>query len=90
MTVNAIAYEPWLKEVEEALASINMPMSDWQKLWAFDFRREFNAGTTASGAAMKANQYWWMQQNKAIGQDCRKTPNCWLPGNHQGECKPCC
>jgi len=56
--VNAIAYEPWLKEVEEALASLNMPMSDWQKSWAFDFRREFAAGTTANDAAMKANRYW--------------------------------
>lgn len=74
MTVTNTAYESWLKEVEEALSSINMPMGDWQKSWGFDFRHEFEVGTTANDAAMKANQYWWQQQNKALGQDCRKTP----------------
>jgi hypothetical protein len=39
-------------------------------------------------AAMKANRFWWTRQNKAIGQDCRKTPDCWLPRNHQGEWSP--
>lgn len=89
MTVTVATYKSWLARAEEALASINMPMNDWQKLWAFDFRREFDAGTPASDAAMKANRYWWMQQNKAIGQDCRKTESCWLPRNHQGGCEPC-
>jgi hypothetical protein len=88
MTVTYAAYESWLKEVEEALSSINMPMEDWQKIWAFDFRREFDAQATANEAAMRANQYWWQQQNKAIGQDCHKTANCWLPRDHQGECQP--
>ena len=88
MTVTSTAYKSWLKEVEEALSSINMPMDDWQKSWGFDFRHEFEVGTTANDAAMKANQYWWQLQNKAIGQDCRKTPNCWLPRNHQGGCQP--
>ncbi len=88
MTVTSTAYETWLKEVEEALSSINMPMEDWQKIWAFDFRREFEVQTTAKDAAMRANQYWWHQQNKAIGQDCRQTLNCWLPRNHQGACEP--
>jgi hypothetical protein len=82
------AYDSWLKEVEDALSSINMPMEDWQTIWSFDFRTEFEAQTTPKDAAMKANQYWWRQQNKAIDQDCRKTPNCWLPRNHQGECEP--
>ena len=84
-----VRFELWLKEVEEALASINMPLNDWQKLWAFDFRGELDAGTIAIDAAKKANYYWWKHQNKAIGQDCRKTPNCWLPRDHQGECQPC-
>ena len=88
MTATSTAYELWLKEVEEALSSINMPMDDWQKIWEFDLRREFEVGTTANDTAMKANQYWWQQQNKAIGQDCRKTANCWLPRNHQGNCEP--
>jgi hypothetical protein len=88
MTVTSTAYESWLKEVEEALASINMPMDEWQKIWAFDFRHEFETQVAARDAAMKASQAWWRQQNKAIGQDCRKTLNCWLPRGHQGECQP--
>ena len=65
-----------------------MNMDDWQVRWPFDFAGEHKAGTAASDAAMKANRFWWTRQNKAIGQDCRGTPDCWLPRNHQGECKP--
>jgi hypothetical protein len=83
-----VTYESWLKEVNEALASINMPMADWQSRWTFDFSREFSGGTSANDAAVKANKFWWHEQNKAIGQDCRKTPNCWLPRNHQDKCQP--
>jgi hypothetical protein len=89
MTVTATAYELWLKEVEEALSSINMPLNDWRRIWAFDFQHEFEVGTAANDAAMKANRYWWQNQNKAIGQDCPKTPTCWLPRDHQGDCEPC-
>jgi hypothetical protein len=49
------SYEAWCKEVQEALVSINMPLEEWRKSWAFDFRAEFNAGTTANDVAMKAN-----------------------------------
>ncbi len=90
MTMKAATYESWLKEVENALSSINMPMDDWQKIWAFDFRKEFDAGTSADVGALKANRFWWYQQNKAINQNCLKASNCWLPRNHQGECEPCC
>jgi hypothetical protein len=83
-----VTYESWLKEVKEALDSINMPMADWQSQWAFDFSREFSAGMSANDAAKKANRFWWLHQNKAIGQDCRKTVNCWLPRNHQDDCQP--
>ena len=89
MTVTTGTYESWLKEVEAALASINMAMGDWQKTWAFDFRKEFAAGTSANEGAVKANRFWWYQQNKTINQECEKTPNCWLPRNHQGDCEPC-
>jgi hypothetical protein len=40
MTMTA-SYEAWLEEVEQALASINRPMEEWQRPWAFDFPREF-------------------------------------------------
>lgn len=87
MTVTA-AYEAWLGDVKTALSSINMPLDDWQETWPFDFRKEFESGTSTSDAAMKANRFWWHRQNVAMNQDCRLTPNCWLPRNHQGECQP--
>jgi hypothetical protein len=88
VTMTAAAYESWLKEVDDALRSIGMPRADWQSIWAFDFSREFEAGTAAATAAAKANRFWWKRQNEALGQGCLKMTNCWLPQNHQGECEP--
>ena len=64
-----------------------MSMNDWQGNWLFDLRAEYDAGTKAD-AAMKANRFWWHEQNKALKQDCRATPDCWLPRGHQGVCQP--
>ena len=65
-----------------------MRIEDWQANWPFDFTAEFNAGTTPDDAARKANRFWWREQNKSLEQDCHRTPGCWLPKGHQGECKP--
>lgn len=81
-----MVYDEWLGQVQTALASINMPFGDWQKVWNFDFRREFEAGNEPIITAEKANRFWWYQQNKAIGQHCKKTVGCWLPDRHHGEC----
>jgi hypothetical protein len=81
-------YEQWLSQVRQALDSINMPMDDWQRTWPFAFRDEHAQGTSPNDAAMKANRYWWHEQNKSLKQDCRLTPDCWLPRGHQGECQP--
>lgn len=81
-------YETWLDRVRTALNSINMAMEDWQQSWPFDFAKAFKAGVEPNTAAEKANRFWWHQQNKTLDQDCRKTPNCWLPRNHQDECQP--
>jgi hypothetical protein len=81
-------YTTWLSDVRTALASINMPMDQWQNAWRFDFEREYTAGTDANVAAERANRYWWHEQNKSIGQNCLRTPNCWLPRNHSGDCQP--
>lgn len=81
-------YESWLIKVREALANINMPLEDWQRLWKFDFEREYKAETLPDAAAMKANRYWWHEQNISLRQDCQKIQNCWLPRRHQGECQP--
>ena len=74
-------------EMNDVLKSLNMQMQDWQSIWVFDFPSEFDAGTTATDAAMKANMFWWHRQNQALGQDCRITANCWLPRNHKGSCE---
>src|ERR1700691_5439036 len=84
----ADAYEVWIGDVQQALGAINMSMDDWQSLWSFDFQAEYKAGTKADDAAMKANRFWWHEQNKSLKQDCRLTPNCWLPRGHQGPCQP--
>lgn len=77
------SYEAWFKNVRDALSSINMPLEEWQKTWAFDFQAEFNAGANANDAAMKANRFWWQEQNKAMHRDCRLSKDCWLPRGHQ-------
>jgi len=83
-----LTYEIWLRNVADALNSINMPIDDWQAIWPFDFRGAFDAGSSADDAARKANQFWWKRQNKTLEQECQKTSGCWLPRNHQGECEP--
>jgi len=81
-------YNDWIEEVNAALRSINMSMNDWQPRWPFDFGAEYKAGTKADDAAMKANRFWWFEQNKSLQQNCHVTPNCWLPSGHQGTCQP--
>ena len=81
------AYKTWLTEVQGILRSINMPFDAWQAIWQFDFHREFEASTKPDDAAMKANRFWWHEQNKSLKQDCQQTPNCWLPRGHRGACR---
>jgi hypothetical protein len=59
LPVSGVSFDGWLTEVRSALDSINMPMDDWHGSWLFDFRREFDAGTAAGDAAVKANKFWW-------------------------------
>jgi len=65
----ATQYETWLRDVCEALQSINMPMDDWQRAWHFDFEREYRSGIDPSTAAANANRYWWHEQNKSLGSN---------------------
>jgi hypothetical protein len=88
MLMPSPTYEVWLDQVREALRSINMQMENWQPVWEFDFSREHDAGTAPDEAAMKANRFWWHQQNKSLNKDCPRTPGCWLPRSHQGGCQP--
>jgi hypothetical protein len=84
----ADAYGAWLDKVRDALRSINMSMEDWQPVWVFDFRAQYEEGILPNDAAERANRFWWHKQNQSLEQDCRLTPNCWLPRGHQGECQP--
>lgn len=81
-------YDIWLGRVRDALRLINMHIEDWQGVWPFDFSAEYEAGTSPDDAAMKANRYWWREQNKSMMRHCQTTPGCWLPQGHQGECEP--
>jgi hypothetical protein len=81
-------YEVWLDQVREALRCINMQMEDWQPVFAFNFSAAHNAGLTPDEAALKANRFWWYEQNQSLKTDCRRTPRCWLPQGHQGACQP--
>ncbi|HZP62570.1 MAG TPA: hypothetical protein VFB28_04070 [Terriglobales bacterium] len=85
----ADSYDVWLDQVRYALRSINMSMDDWQPVWRFDFPGEHDKGTDPHAAAMKANRFWWREQNRSLNKDCQKTPGCWLPEGHQDECQPC-
>ena len=60
MSIASTEYESWLNHVTELLSSINMPMDDWQKVWPFDFRHEFDLRRSAEEAASKANRFWWL------------------------------
>jgi len=82
-----VTYEVWLAEVQASLRAINMPLDEWQQSWHFDFTAEHAAGTSPEDAAANANRFWWREQNRALNQDCRNTPNCWLPRGHPGECQ---
>src|SRR5271157_5696714 len=70
MPVHASSYDVWLAKVREALDSINMRMEDWQAVSAFDFEREFAAGAFPDDAALRANRFWWLEQNRKINQAC--------------------
>jgi len=81
-------YESWLDKVADALRSINMNMGDWQPVWPYDFKSEYDAGTAPDAVAMKANRFWWREQNRSLKRACEKIPGCWLPRGHQGDCQP--
>ena len=81
-------YEAWLNQVRNALNAINMPIEDWQEAWAFDFRAEYRSGATPGYTARRVNRFWWRNQNLALRQNCTRTPDCWLPREHQGKCEP--
>jgi hypothetical protein len=69
MSTNAGSCADLSIEVRKALDSINMPMDTWHAVWPFDFASEFADGTAPGVTALKANRFWWRQQNQRIDQD---------------------
>jgi hypothetical protein len=69
------SHEEWLKDVQTALRSINLPFDDWHNRWQFNFEQEFRAGVKADDAAMKANRFWWHETEQVaptgVPQDAR-------------------
>jgi hypothetical protein len=80
-------FQAWLREVQTALDSFGMPLKAWQAKWQFDFHSEYKSGTPISLTAERANRFWWQQQNRAIGEQCRDCQDCWLPVDHDGRCQ---
>ena len=80
-------YDAWLRDVQAELRSIGMGVEEWQRYWQFDFYSEFKAGTQVKRTAVKANRFWWWNQNRVLGEECRVSPYCWLPDDHQGRCQ---
>lgn len=54
-------YSTWLDEVRATLASMHMEMEAWRNNWAYDFRKDYDAGVSARDAAMHARRFWWQE-----------------------------
>jgi hypothetical protein len=80
-------FPAWLREVQTVLDSSGMPLKPWQARWQFNFQLEYQLRMTPRRAAEKANRFWWQQQNRAIGEQCRDCKDCWLPVDHNGRCQ---
>ena len=87
MEASLAPFDAWLLELKSTLDSINMPLDTWQAVTPFDFSRELKSGISANVAALKANRFWWRNQNQRINQECHLTPNCRLPCGHAGTCE---
>lgn len=54
-------YGTWLVEVRTVLAAMQMEMANCQDNWEFDFRKEYDRGSSARDAALRAHDFWWRQ-----------------------------
>ena len=88
MSTDAGTFADWLSEVCKALDSINMSMETWHAVWPFDFAREFADGTAPSVTALKANRFWWRQQNQRIDQDLDLKMDYWRTRGCRGHSEP--
>jgi hypothetical protein len=54
-------YKTWLDDVQDTLTAMDIEMEAWQENWEFDFRGEFNRGSTPHDAARSAYDFWWQE-----------------------------
>lgn len=52
-------YKAWLSEVRTELITLGMKMDACQENWEFDFRNEYDGGSTPFDAAVHAHEFWW-------------------------------
>lgn len=66
-------FHGWLEEVKAALAEMNMSYDEWQAAFPFDYAGTFKAGLPARAAALAANAYYWVEQDKAFPPSLRRS-----------------
>ncbi len=54
-------YLTWLNEVRSTLAARNMDVDAWGRNWPYDFRKEYEEGSSPASAAQAAYDYWWQE-----------------------------
>ena len=52
-------YSTWLEDVRSILETMDIIMNRWQDNWEFDFRTEYDRGSTPHIAAVHAHDFWW-------------------------------
>lgn len=56
-----VSYETWIRDVWDVLAKLDIEAGTWQKSWEFEFRKEYDCGSTPYEAAARAQDFWWQQ-----------------------------
>jgi hypothetical protein len=54
-------YKTWLDDVQDVLTAMDIEMGAWQENWEFDFRGQFDRGSTPHDAAHNAYDFWWQE-----------------------------
>jgi len=62
----------WLGEVRIALVTLGMKMDACQENWEFDFRKEYESGSTPFDAAVHAHDFWWQQLLAESRDECER------------------
>ncbi len=52
-------YHDWRIELHDILLARGMDVEAWSENWAYDFRRDYDAGATPAESAERASDHWW-------------------------------